>query len=275
MAPRSGRRPGSRDRPQDQTVTAVDHHIDEDRVRSSTPRHLEEAERAGSPPQVAEIPFVAFTGRAKADHVTCRLIVRRQAPPPLASDGTERANCSRLPPPRLHHQLHPPMAGDQRTVTTRSSSKSSQNSKTTPWPTCHREYSANAAWVSSRSCIHHRSCRRGRRQHDQGQMGHLRKKIITSRPARFHRTSLELHYRSTARPTAGNPPRRANRATATATTTTPQQARRDHQGRAGKTALPPAYPPRTPSDATDQSTNQRRWIRVSKGDDASGGLEQD
>jgi hypothetical protein len=41
--------------------------------------------------EVAEIPFVAFTGRRKAEHVPCRLVVRRvkrlQA---LASDGTEQ-----------------------------------------------------------------------------------------------------------------------------------------------------------------------------------------
>lgn len=41
--------------------------------------------------EVAEVPFVAFTGRRKAEHVTCRLVVRRvkrlQA---LASDGTEQ-----------------------------------------------------------------------------------------------------------------------------------------------------------------------------------------
>jgi hypothetical protein len=41
--------------------------------------------------QVAEVPFVAFTGRRKAQHVPCRLVVRRvkriQA---LASDGSEQ-----------------------------------------------------------------------------------------------------------------------------------------------------------------------------------------
>lgn len=41
--------------------------------------------------EVAEVPFVAFTGRRKAEHVSCRLIVRRvRRLQPLASDGTEQ-----------------------------------------------------------------------------------------------------------------------------------------------------------------------------------------
>ncbi|NYD42691.1 hypothetical protein BJZ21_002779 [Nocardioides panaciterrulae] len=53
---------------------------------------FEEAEQRWiSDAEVAEVPFVAFTGRRKAEHVTCRLVVRRvkrlQA---LASDGTEQ-----------------------------------------------------------------------------------------------------------------------------------------------------------------------------------------
>ena len=41
--------------------------------------------------EVAEVPFVAFTGRRKAEHVTCRLIVRRvKRLQRLASDGTEQ-----------------------------------------------------------------------------------------------------------------------------------------------------------------------------------------
>lgn len=52
----------------------------------------DEAEQAWvSDAEVAEVAFTAFTGRRKADHVTCRLVVRRikrlQA---LASDGTEQ-----------------------------------------------------------------------------------------------------------------------------------------------------------------------------------------
>lgn len=39
--------------------------------------------------QVAEVPYVAFTGRRKSQHVPCRLIVRRVARlQPLASDGS-------------------------------------------------------------------------------------------------------------------------------------------------------------------------------------------
>ncbi|MCL2541298.1 MAG: IS1380 family transposase [Nocardioidaceae bacterium] len=41
--------------------------------------------------EVAEIPFTAFTGRRKAEHVPCRLVVRRvKRLQPLASDGTEQ-----------------------------------------------------------------------------------------------------------------------------------------------------------------------------------------
>ena len=39
--------------------------------------------------ELAEVPFVAFTGRRHAEHVTCRLIVRRvRRLQPLASDGS-------------------------------------------------------------------------------------------------------------------------------------------------------------------------------------------
>jgi hypothetical protein len=41
--------------------------------------------------EVAEVPFTAFTGRRKAEHVTCRLIVRRvKRLQPPASDGAEQ-----------------------------------------------------------------------------------------------------------------------------------------------------------------------------------------
>ena len=41
--------------------------------------------------EVAEVPFTAFTGRRKAEHVKCRLIVRRvKRLQRLASDGTEQ-----------------------------------------------------------------------------------------------------------------------------------------------------------------------------------------
>jgi hypothetical protein len=41
--------------------------------------------------EVAEVPFIAFTGRRKADHVPCRLVVRRvKRIQPAASDGTEQ-----------------------------------------------------------------------------------------------------------------------------------------------------------------------------------------
>lgn len=41
--------------------------------------------------EVTEIPFTAFTGRRKAEHVACRLVVRRvKRLQPLAGDGTEQ-----------------------------------------------------------------------------------------------------------------------------------------------------------------------------------------
>jgi hypothetical protein len=41
--------------------------------------------------EVAEVPFTAFTGRRKAEHVTCRLVVRRvKRLQRMASDGTEQ-----------------------------------------------------------------------------------------------------------------------------------------------------------------------------------------
>ena len=51
---------------------------------------FDEAEgRWVSDAEVAEIDYVAFTGRRKAEHVTCRLVVRRvKRLQPLAGDGT-------------------------------------------------------------------------------------------------------------------------------------------------------------------------------------------
>jgi hypothetical protein len=47
---------------------------------------------AGSPTLSPEVPFSAFTGRRKAEHVDCRLIMRRvKRLQPLASDGSEQA----------------------------------------------------------------------------------------------------------------------------------------------------------------------------------------
>jgi len=51
----------------------------------------EQEQRWISDAEVAEVPFTAFTGRRKADHVSCRLVVRRvKRLQPLASDGTEQ-----------------------------------------------------------------------------------------------------------------------------------------------------------------------------------------
>jgi len=51
----------------------------------------EAEQRWVSDAEVAEVPFVAFTGRRKHEHVTCRLVVRRvKRLQPLASDGSEQ-----------------------------------------------------------------------------------------------------------------------------------------------------------------------------------------
>ncbi len=52
----------------------------------------EEAEQRWiSDAEVAEVPFVAFTGRRQAEHVDCRLVVRRvKRIQPLASDGSHQ-----------------------------------------------------------------------------------------------------------------------------------------------------------------------------------------
>ncbi len=51
----------------------------------------EAEQRWVSDAQVAEVDFVAFTGRRKAEHVACRLVVRRvKRLQPLACDGSEQ-----------------------------------------------------------------------------------------------------------------------------------------------------------------------------------------
>lgn len=76
------------------TVTAAIASIEEDAWAAiKYPNAIwEEAEQRWiSDAEVAEVPFTAFTGRRKAEHVTCRLIVRRvKRLQRLASDGTEQ-----------------------------------------------------------------------------------------------------------------------------------------------------------------------------------------
>ena len=51
----------------------------------------EDEQRWVSDAEVAEVSFMAFTGRRKAEHVACRLVVRRvKRLQPLASDGSEQ-----------------------------------------------------------------------------------------------------------------------------------------------------------------------------------------
>ena len=76
------------------TVTAAIASIDaDDWVAIKYPHAIweETEQRWISDAEVAEIPFTAFTGRRKAEHVTCRLIVRRvKRLQRLAPDGTEQ-----------------------------------------------------------------------------------------------------------------------------------------------------------------------------------------
>jgi hypothetical protein len=75
-------------------VTAAITGIDPDAWRSIRYPHAiwDDAEaRWISDAEVAEVPFTAFTSRRKAEHVTCRLIVRRvKRLAPRAGDGTEQ-----------------------------------------------------------------------------------------------------------------------------------------------------------------------------------------
>ena len=51
----------------------------------------QDEQRWVSDAEVAEVPFVAFTGRRKAEHVRCRLVVRRvKRLQPATGDGTEQ-----------------------------------------------------------------------------------------------------------------------------------------------------------------------------------------
>jgi len=77
------------------TVKAAIASIAEDAWRTIEYPHAvfdEQEQRWISDAEVAEVPFTAFTGRRKADHITCRLIVRRvKRLQRLASDGTEQS----------------------------------------------------------------------------------------------------------------------------------------------------------------------------------------
>jgi hypothetical protein len=76
------------------TVKTAITNIDEsawDTIEYPNAIYDEAEQRWISDAEVAEVPFTAFTGRRKADHVTCRLVVRRiKRHQRLASDGTEQ-----------------------------------------------------------------------------------------------------------------------------------------------------------------------------------------
>jgi hypothetical protein len=76
------------------TVTAAITSIDPDAwkaIEYPNAVYDEDEQRWVSDADVAEVNFVAFTGRRKAEHVPCRLVVRRvKRLQPLASDGSEQ-----------------------------------------------------------------------------------------------------------------------------------------------------------------------------------------
>jgi hypothetical protein len=76
------------------SVTAAITSIDADAwqtIKYPNAVYDEAEQRWVSDAEVAEVPFVAFTGRRKREHVQCRLVVRRvKRLQPLAGDGTEQ-----------------------------------------------------------------------------------------------------------------------------------------------------------------------------------------
>ncbi len=119
----------------------------------------ETEQRLISDAEVAEIDHTAFTSRRKAEHITGRLIVRRVRrlnpgnPPPAPSKG----NCSA---PGATTRCSPTLPCGcwplrPRTAGTRSSSRSSPNSKTVRSRTCRRGTSRptppGSSWPRSRS----------------------------------------------------------------------------------------------------------------------------
>jgi len=91
--------------------------------------------------EVAEVDFTAFTGRRKADHVACRLVVRRvKRLQPRSGDGTEQGELFAA----YRHHVFITTARWARsrpisiTATTPRSSRSSPNSRTTRSRTCPR-----------------------------------------------------------------------------------------------------------------------------------------
>jgi hypothetical protein len=106
----------------------------------------EDEQRWVSDAEVAEVPFVAFTGRRKAEHVPCRLVVRRvKRLQPLASDrshptAASRASCSR-PTATTPSSPTAPWTSSRLisvTATTPWSSRSSPSSRMARWRTYHR-----------------------------------------------------------------------------------------------------------------------------------------
>jgi Transposase DDE domain group 1 len=85
--------------------------------------------------QITEVPFTAFTSKARKCHVTARLIVRRVTRPP--TPVTAKANCS---PSGATTRCSPTAASPSSrprpsTAATPSSSRSSPTSTTARWPT--------------------------------------------------------------------------------------------------------------------------------------------
>lgn len=168
--------------------------------------------------EVAEVDFVAFTGRRKSEHVPCRLVVRRvKRLQPAAPDGTEQ---STLFATYRHHAFITnstlsTIEADERRRDHASSSRSSLNSRTMPWPTCPPgpapRTRPGSRWRSLRSTS---PAQPSSRRYGQSQMGHresqadqhpspTRRHRPQARPAATHQVALgraraTLHDNATA-----------------------------------------------------------------------------
>ena len=70
-------------------------------IRYPQANYDEQERRWISDAEVAEVPFTAFTGRRRAEHVTCRLVVRRvRRLQPATSDGSSQGELFTL---HRHH----------------------------------------------------------------------------------------------------------------------------------------------------------------------------
>jgi len=166
----------------------------------------EEDRRWISDAEIAEVPFVAFTGRRKAEHVACRLVVRRvRRLQPSAGDGSEQGG---LFATYRHHAFItnstlPAVAADR--YHRGHAIVEQVIAELEAGPLAHLpsgKYAANAAWVAQAVIAFNlaRACPRlrGRRRPAQSTLG--QRAHPDHQPARPHR-----HHRETARSPPARP----------------------------------------------------------------------